>query len=288
MSLSRRAGPPARVHVTVGYGTLLGLDDRPGELAGFGPVSADVARRLATQGTWRRLLVDEPSGTVMDLGTTRYAPPADMVELVRERNRTCVVPTCGMPARRCQTDHTVPFPRVDGRPATSPEGAGLDNPGRPEADGEVSSAQGRTAADNLGPLCATHHLFKTHGGFRLSQPRPGAFVVRTPSGHVYLQDPDRPPGVPEPTEPSSFSPPRSADLDEEPAVLDTEDGAEGREHLQADPDDPRPGGHQQDGPDAGPHRPEGPGPGRHHPWMWDATTREDAVGSPPDGEPPPF
>ncbi|WP_225752656.1 DUF222 domain-containing protein [Actinotalea sp. Marseille-Q4924] len=190
MVLGRRAGPPVRVHVTVGYGTLLGLDDRPGELAGYGPVSADVARRLAVDGTWRRLLVDEPSGTVLDVGKTRYAPPADMVELVRERNRSCVFPTCGVPARRCQTDHTEPFPREGGRPVAS------DGEPPPGVDGTPSP--GGTAADNLGPLCATHHLFKTHGGFRLAQPRPGSFVVHTPSGHVYLQGPDRPPGVPEP------------------------------------------------------------------------------------------
>lgn len=212
MPLSRRAGPRTRVHVTVGFGTLLGLDDRPGELAGFGPVSADVARRLAMDGTWRRLLVDEPSGTVLDLGTTRYVPPADLVEIVRERNRTCAVPTCGMPARRCQTDHTVPFPREDGRPAASPGRAGgavVDRSG--SGDETPSSAQGGTALGNLGPLCATHHLFKTHGGFRLAQPRPGAFVLRTPSGHVYLQEPDRPPGVHDPRVSSSPSPGTTAE-----------------------------------------------------------------------------
>lgn len=228
--LTGRHGPPVRVHVTVGLGTLLGLDERPGELAGFGPVGADVARRLAADGTWRRLLVDEPSGTVVDVGTTRYVPPADMVELVRERNRTCVIPTCGMPARRCQTDHTVPFPRRGGRPAVESDGR-VGEPGsrtgqtREEPTGGEGRAddgasreheEGRTAADNLGPLCATHHLFKTHGGFRLTQPRPGAFVVRTPSGHVYLQEPDRPPGVggprdplpghPRPTDPDSPEP----------------------------------------------------------------------------------
>jgi hypothetical protein len=237
----KQAGPSTRINVTVGYGTLLGLDDRPAELAGFGPVSADVARRLAMAGTWRRLLVDEPSGTVLDVGTTRYVPPADMVELVRERNRTCVIPTCGMPARQCQTDHTVPFPRVDGRPAVAPDrddrrdapgpdggdhasggraapGGGRTGDGRAlsggvdSGDGRALSggeapghgrtpdgdecADGRTAVANLGPLCATHHLLKTHGGFRLEQPRPGSFVLRTPGGHVYLQAPDRPPGVP--------------------------------------------------------------------------------------------
>ncbi|MBC7291722.1 MAG: DUF222 domain-containing protein, partial [Actinotalea sp.] len=62
MPLRGPAGGRPRINVTVGIGTLLGLDDRPGELAGYGPIGADVARRLAVDGTWRRLLVDEPSG----------------------------------------------------------------------------------------------------------------------------------------------------------------------------------------------------------------------------------
>jgi hypothetical protein len=268
MPLSRRAGPPARIHVTVGYGTLLGLDDRPGELAGFGPVSADVARRLAMDGTWRRLLVDGPSGAVMDIGTTRYTPPADMVELVRERNRTCAVPTCGMPARRCQTDHTVPFPRHGGRPTAADGQDGRTAAGRPAGDGDPSPAEGRTATDNLGPLCATHHLFKTHGGFRLAQPRPGSFVVRTPSGHVYLQGPDQPPGVPDPRVSLSV-PVRAA----EPPRPDEQDGAE------ADAELPDPG-------------PEDCGRVRRHPaprrrWEWHAGAHGADAGIPGD-EPPPF
>ncbi|HEY2172364.1 MAG TPA: DUF222 domain-containing protein, partial [Mycobacteriales bacterium] len=50
-----------RVHVTVAATTLAGIDDQPGELAGYGPVTAAVARDLAEGGTWRRLLTD-PTG----------------------------------------------------------------------------------------------------------------------------------------------------------------------------------------------------------------------------------
>ena len=166
MSLAQNAGRGTVVSVTVGIGTLLGLDDRPGELAGYGPIGADVARMLATDGTWRRLLVDEPSGTLLDVDRRRYRPPDGIVEHVRMRNRTCVFPTCSVPSASCQTDHTVPFPH------------------------------GPTAVDNLGPLCSGHHQLKTHGGFRLEQPRPGSFVLRTGTGHVYLQDAERQPGMP--------------------------------------------------------------------------------------------
>lgn len=168
MRLAQDSGRGTLVSVTVGLGTLLGLDDRPGELAGYGPIGADVARLLATEGTWRRLVVDEMSGALLDVDRRRYRPPAGIVDHVRQRNRTCVFPTCSVPAPSCQLDHTVPFPH------------------------------GPTAVDNLGPLCASHHQLKTHAGFRLEQPQPGTFVVRTPTGHVYLQAADRQPGVPSP------------------------------------------------------------------------------------------
>ena len=35
--------------------TLLGLDDDPCELTGYGPIPADLGRRIAANGTWRRL-----------------------------------------------------------------------------------------------------------------------------------------------------------------------------------------------------------------------------------------
>ncbi|WP_225753513.1 HNH endonuclease signature motif containing protein [Actinotalea sp. Marseille-Q4924] len=172
MRLAQNAGRGTLISVTVGFGTLLGLDDRPGELAGYGPIGADVARMLATEGTWRRLVVDEPTGALLDVDRRRYRPPAGIVDHVRLRNRTCVFPTCSVPAASCQIDHTVPFPH------------------------------GPTAADNLGPLCTSHHQMKTHAGYHLEQPRPGSFVVRTAMGHVYLQEPERQVGVPAPDDAS--------------------------------------------------------------------------------------
>ena len=61
-------GLRADVHVTVPAGTLLGLCDEPGELAGYGPIPASMARRLAGDGTWRRVLTDPASGAILDVG----------------------------------------------------------------------------------------------------------------------------------------------------------------------------------------------------------------------------
>ncbi|MGW6694807.1 DUF222 domain-containing protein [Rhodococcus sp. NPDC054953] len=48
--------PPTTIHVGVNLTTLLGLDDLPGFLAGHGWIDADLARDLAADGTWRKVL----------------------------------------------------------------------------------------------------------------------------------------------------------------------------------------------------------------------------------------
>ncbi|WP_308504427.1 DUF222 domain-containing protein, partial [uncultured Actinomyces sp.] len=68
-------------------------------------VPAMTAWALAAGGTWRRLVTDPASGVVIDVGRTRYRPPAGLADLVRARDRACVFPTCQTPAERCDIDH---------------------------------------------------------------------------------------------------------------------------------------------------------------------------------------
>ncbi|MDT7561824.1 MAG: hypothetical protein QOG76_448, partial [Pseudonocardiales bacterium] len=100
----RRGGVQVRVGVTVGLTTLLGLDQLPGELAGYGPIPADQARELAAQGTWRRLVTDPVTGALLDYGTSRYTPPAHLAAHVVARDQTCVFPGCRIRADRCDLD----------------------------------------------------------------------------------------------------------------------------------------------------------------------------------------
>ncbi|MGH8774272.1 MAG: DUF222 domain-containing protein [Jiangellaceae bacterium] len=163
-------GRPVSVLVTVAATTLLGLDDLPGELAGFGPIPAEVARRLAADGTWQRLLTDPASGVVLDYGRTRYEPPADLVEHVNARDQTCRWPGCERPAERCECDHSEPYPL------------------------------GPTAAGNLGALCKAHHLVKHRSRWRVRQPEPGRFTWTSATGHIYVEEtePVAEPGPPRP------------------------------------------------------------------------------------------
>jgi hypothetical protein len=87
-----RRGGGVDLRVTIPYTALLGADELPGELAGYGPIPAAAARDLAAGGTWRRILTDPASGRPLDYGTTRYQPPAHLAGLVTARDQTCQFP----------------------------------------------------------------------------------------------------------------------------------------------------------------------------------------------------
>jgi hypothetical protein len=174
------------VHVVVGVATLLDQDDEPGWLAGYGPISAQTARRIAADPTsaWRRLLTDPRTGRMDELSVKTYDVPADMDRHVRARDETCRWPGCTRPARRCDTDHRVPWPA------------------------------GATEACNLQCLCRSHHRIKTHTRTttRLDEDT-GDTIVTLPSGHTYRRPPDPPLGEPDPpiTAGSPPDPPDPAD-----------------------------------------------------------------------------
>ncbi|HEX3811286.1 MAG TPA: DUF222 domain-containing protein, partial [Mycobacteriales bacterium] len=88
-----RPGKPL-VHVIVTAETLLGLDDAPAELAGHGPIPSDLARRIAAQGTWHRILTDPLTGQALNYGRTTYRPPATLADHVKARDRVCRFPPC--------------------------------------------------------------------------------------------------------------------------------------------------------------------------------------------------
>jgi hypothetical protein len=157
--LSSAQGRRPNIQVTVPFSTLIGIDDHPGELTGYGPIPASVARRLARNGVWRRLLTDPATGRLIDYGTTRYTPPQDLRDVIIARDQTCVFPTCSQPAHRCQIDHTIPYP------------------------------DGPTSQTNTGPPCGIHHDLKTHRGWLLEQPEEGLFIWTSPVGKRYENEP---------------------------------------------------------------------------------------------------
>ena len=140
-------GPPPIPRVSIGGRTA--------------PVPDAVARALAAGGTWRRLVTDPLSGAVIDVGRTRYRPPAALADLVRARDGACTHPGCAVPARRCDLDHITPW-----------------------------SGGGTTGLDNLTALCRTHHRLKHAPGWTLTRTPGGDLTWTTPTGARYRRNRD--------------------------------------------------------------------------------------------------
>ena len=125
-------------------------------------VPALTAWALAAGGTWRRLVTDPASGTVVDVGRARYRPPAGLADLVRARDRACVFPTCQTPAERCDIDHLTAW-----------------------------SQGGTTSLDNLTTLCQAHHRLKHTPGWALTRDQAtGTLSWHTPDKTIYQRHPD--------------------------------------------------------------------------------------------------
>ena len=125
-------------------------------------VPAMTAWALAAGGTWRRLVTDPVGGTVVDVGRTRYRPPAGLADLVRARDRACVFPTCQTPAERCDIDHLTAW-----------------------------SQGGTTSLNNLATLCEAHHRLKHTPGWALTRDQTtGTLSWHTPDKTVYQRHPN--------------------------------------------------------------------------------------------------
>jgi hypothetical protein len=147
---------PVTVNVTIDLPTLLGLAENPGQLAGYGPIPASVARALASDGKWQRFITDPQTGTLLDFGRQIYEPPQALVDFLIARDRTCRFPGCRHSAARADLDHAKSW----------------------ESGGETSVA-------NLGALCRRHHRLKTHGGWKLKSHADGACTWTSPLGKIY-------------------------------------------------------------------------------------------------------
>ena len=164
--LPKAQGMRPSIQVTVAASTLLGLDEQPGELAGHGPIPASLARRLAADetGTWRRLLTDPATNTLLDYGHTTYRPPRDLTDFVIARDGICAFPGCPRNAARCDIDHRIPY-----------------NKG------------GSTNPENLAALCRRHHRLKHEADWGLDRTTNGSFRWTSPTTHHYQsQPPDQP------------------------------------------------------------------------------------------------
>lgn len=112
------------IHLTVPLTTLAGLADEPGELGGYGPVIADIARKVAARAAdrWCFTVTDPHTGHPLHHGRTNYRPTPELRGFIEARDHTCRAPGCRQPAVRCDVDHTVPHEEAG---ATCPCNLGL-------------------------------------------------------------------------------------------------------------------------------------------------------------------
>jgi hypothetical protein len=145
------------VNLTMELATFLGLNEHPGELAGVGPIVADMARQVAqahrAHAVWRFHLTHD--GRVVHEGRLHRRPTAEQAAYVRARDKHCQAPGCRRPAHQCEIDHTIRW-----------------------EDG------GTTAEWNLATVCKRHHRAKDNGGFRLHRTDAGLLWV-SPRGRAY-------------------------------------------------------------------------------------------------------
>jgi hypothetical protein len=139
--LTRAHGQRPAIQVTVAASTLMGLDDQPADLDGYGPVTAAMARRIASDPTarWRRLLTDD-DGVVHCASAKTYRPPADMVRTVIARDAHCQFPGCRRKAHYDDQDHVDAWREGDD-----------------------------TTVANLLSLCRRHHRLKHNGRWRIDR-----------------------------------------------------------------------------------------------------------------------
>ncbi|HWA67868.1 MAG TPA: DUF222 domain-containing protein [Mycobacteriales bacterium] len=166
-----RPVPRGETHVRVDLTTMLGQDDRPGELVGYGPITAQTARRIAADTMLRRLVFDPLTGDTLDLGRRSYRPSAALRRLIVADKPTCGMPGCSRPSIDCEIDHRREYDR-----RTDP---------------------GRTDRDNLGPKCKLHHDLKTKKLWHVDVNPDGTETWISFLGHRYTKHPTWFP-VPEP------------------------------------------------------------------------------------------
>nr|WP_255375895.1 HNH endonuclease signature motif containing protein [Saccharomonospora sp. CUA-673] len=149
----------ATVSLHMPASTALGITNSGCTLDGYGTIPAPIAREIMTNphSTWRKVLCDPTTGTPTSLGRTRRRPSATIRELVRIRDRECVVPWCHRPATHTDFDHEQPW--TDGGP---------------------------TSATNGTSRCRHHHRLKHHPRWTHSHnPTRGTTTITTPHGTTY-------------------------------------------------------------------------------------------------------
>lgn len=150
--------PKSTVYVHVAEHTLM-TGSGPVRAENVGPLAAAMLGLLVGHTRIRLTPVVRP---FENIAVDAYEIPRRIRDQVLLRDQVEVFPFSSRSARNQQLDHTRPYRK---------------------------GVAGQTRADNLGPLSTKAHRGKTHGHWRLDQPRPGLFWWKSPAGFSYRVGP---------------------------------------------------------------------------------------------------
>ena len=166
--------------ITVSALTLLGLDEEPATLEGYGPISPDAARFIAGNAPgFTRILTHPDTGVILAVDKKQQKITKGMRKVLRIRDETCRFPGCSRPAVKSDIDHT-----------------------------QDRQYDGRTDPDNLAHLCEGHHRLKHLSQWSVVQEPGGVLVWTSPGKRTYRTDPANPIGPPRPKPPAVGPKPR--------------------------------------------------------------------------------
>jgi hypothetical protein len=153
------------VQVSVALSTLLGLDEQPAELDGYGPITAATAISIAADpsASWRTLITDT-QGHALDMGRKSYRPDQSLRDFILAQSPTCRFPTSNASSRRAEIDHITPW-----------------------------TAGGRTDVANLQSLSRRPHHVKDETDWHAHREPDGTITWTSPTGHVYTDPPHQHP-----------------------------------------------------------------------------------------------
>ncbi|WP_369829497.1 DUF222 domain-containing protein [Mycobacterium sp. 852002-51613_SCH5001154] len=120
---------PIAVNLVLSDETLLGGDDAPADISGYGPIPAAVARAMVSsavtdrrsRATLRRLYTHPRAGALVAMESRARIFPRGLATFIGLRDQRCRTPYCGAPIRH--RDHAQPW--ADGGPTTADNGLGL-------------------------------------------------------------------------------------------------------------------------------------------------------------------
>lgn len=167
--------PAVTVNLVMSALSLFGGDDTSAVVCGYGPVPAQIARRLVASAAeadaaWVRRLYRHPDGSelvAMDSRSRLF--PSGLAAMIRLGDQVCATPWCDAPIRH--TDHVRPWAR----------------------GGETSFRNGQG-------LCEHCNLVKEDAGFATERDGPRT-TITTPTGHRYSGTAPPLPGVPPAADP---------------------------------------------------------------------------------------